>query len=49
MCNEIKKVKKNNLKVGAAVGTSEKELIRARQLIDSGVRYASNRYSTRSQ
>ena len=36
-CAEIKKVKKNNLKVGAAVGTSEKELIRARQLIDSGV------------
>ena len=36
MCRN-KKSKKNNLKVGAAVGTSEKELIRARQLIDSGV------------
>ena len=36
-CNEIKKVKKNGLKVGAAIGTSQQELNRARSLVDSGV------------
>ncbi len=35
-CEEIKKVKKIHLKVGAAIGTSQKELIRAKNLIDSG-------------
>ena len=35
-CNEIKKVKNNNLKVGAAIGTSQKELTRAKNLIDYG-------------
>ena len=34
--NEIKKVKKHNLNVGAAIGTSKKELIRAKSLIDCG-------------
>ena len=34
--NEIKKVKKYNLNVGAAIGTSKKELIRAKSLIDCG-------------
>ena len=34
--NEIKKVKKYNLNVGAAIGTSKKELIRAKRLIDCG-------------
>ena len=36
-CNEIKKVKKVRLNVGAAVGTSQSELIRAKSLIDTGV------------
>ena len=35
-CNEVKKVKNKNLKVGAAIGTSHKELIRAKNLIDHG-------------
>ncbi len=35
-CEEIKKVKKIRLKVGAAIGTSQKELTRAKNLIDSG-------------
>ena len=35
-CDEIKKVKKSRLSVGAAVGTSETELARAKSLIDSG-------------
>ncbi len=35
-CNEVKKVKKNLLKVGAAIGTSQKELLRAKNLIDVG-------------
>jgi IMP dehydrogenase len=35
-CNEIKKVKKIRMKVGAAIGTSKKEIIRAKNLIDSG-------------
>ncbi len=33
---EIKKVKKHNLMVGAAIGTSKKELTRAKSLIDTG-------------
>ncbi len=33
---EIKKVKKNRLNVGAAIGTSQTELIRAKHLIDAG-------------
>ena len=36
-CDEIKKVKKIHLNVGAAIGTSKTELDRAKQLIDSGV------------
>ncbi len=36
-CSEIKKVKKNRLMVGAAVGTSQNDLERAKSLIDSGV------------
>ncbi len=36
-CLEVTKVKKKKLKVGAAVGTSEKELIRAKNLLDCGV------------
>ena len=36
-CIEVKKVKKNKLIVGAAVGTSLKELLRAKNLIDAGV------------
>ena len=36
-CKEIKKVKKMNFPVGAAIGTSQNELIRAKSLIDSGV------------
>ena len=36
-CNEIKKVKKIRLKVGAAIGTSQAELTRAKYLIDFGV------------
>ena len=36
-CIEVKKVKKNKLIVGAAVGTSFKELVRAKNLIDDGV------------
>ncbi len=36
-CNEIKKVKKLNFQVGAAIGTSQNELVRAKNLIDSGV------------
>ena len=35
--NEIKKVKKNKLKVGAAIGTSKEDLERFRSIIDSGV------------
>ena len=35
-CEEIKKVKKNRLKVGAAIGTSKTELNRAKNLVDSG-------------
>ena len=35
-CNEIKKVKKLRFKVGAAIGTSQKELVRAKNLIDCG-------------
>ena len=35
-CNEIKKVKKTRLIVGAAIGTSQTELNRAKNLIDSG-------------
>ena len=35
-CNEIKKVKKTGLIVGAAIGTSQTELNRAKNLIDSG-------------
>ena len=35
-CAEIKKVKKLRLKVGAAIGTSQLELERAKNLIDSG-------------
>ena len=34
---EIKKVKNKNLLVGAAVGTSNEDLLRAKSLIDSGV------------
>ena len=34
--NEIKKVKRKNLKVGAAIGTSKDELKRAKNLIDCG-------------
>ena len=36
-CDEIKKVKKIRLNVGAAIGTSKTELDRAKHLIDSGV------------
>ena len=36
-CDEIKKVKKIHLNVGAAIGASKTELDRAKQLIDSGV------------
>ena len=35
-CNEIKKVKKMRFKVGAAIGTSQNELVRAKNLIDCG-------------
>ena len=35
-CNEILKVKKKRLKVGAAIGTSQTELIRAKKLIEAG-------------
>ena len=35
-CLEIQKVKKFRLKVGAAIGTSQTELLRAKNLIDSG-------------
>ena len=34
---EVKKVKKRNLIVGAAIGTSPKDIIRAKKLLDSGV------------
>ena len=34
---EVLKVKKLNLKVGAAIGTNKEDLIRAKMLIDSGV------------
>jgi len=34
---EIKKVKKKNLLVGAAVGTSNEDLIRSKSIVDSGV------------
>ncbi len=36
-CQEVLKVKKNNLLVGAAVGTGTEDLIRARSLIQNGV------------
>jgi len=36
-CNEVAKVKKLNLFVGAAIGTSLEDLIRAQSLIDNGV------------
>ena len=36
-CDEIKKVKKLNFQVGAAIGTSQNEFVRAKNLIDSGV------------
>jgi len=36
-CNEIKKVKKKNLLVGAAVGAGDQDLIRTKSIIDSGV------------
>ena len=35
-CNEIKKVKRICMKVGAAIGTSKNEMKRAKNLIDSG-------------
>ena len=35
-CVEVKKVKRSSLKVGAAIGTSQVELIRAKNLIDVG-------------
>ena len=35
-CAEIKKVKKLRLRVGAAIGTSQLEFVRAKNLIDSG-------------
>jgi len=35
--DEIKKVKKNNLLVGAAIGTNQEDLDRARSLLDNGV------------
>ena len=35
--SEIRKVKKYSLKVGAAVGASEKEFIRAKEIINEGV------------
>ena len=36
-CKEIKKVKKKNLLVGAAVGTGNEDLTRTKSIIDSGV------------
>lgn len=36
-CLEVKKTLKNGFKVGAAIGTSEKEIIRAKKLTDNGV------------
>ncbi len=36
-CNQIRKVKKNKILVGAAIGTSINDIIRAKKLIDSGV------------
>ena len=35
-CDEIKKVKKKRQRVGAAIGTSQTELIRAKELIEAG-------------
>ena len=35
-CDEITKVKKKRLKVGAAIGTSQTELMRAKKLIEAG-------------
>ena len=35
--HEVLKVKKKNLLVGAAIGTSDKDIIRAKNLIDNGV------------
>ena len=35
--NEVKKVKKNNLKVAAAIGTGKEDIIRAKKLIDNGI------------
>ena len=36
-CSEVKKVKNKKQKVGAAIGTSKNELIRAKNLIDTGI------------
>ena len=36
-CKEIQKVKNKKLNVGAAIGTSKSEFIRAQNLIDAGV------------
>ncbi len=36
-CQEIKKVKKMRFQVGAAIGTSQNELVRAKNIIDCGV------------
>ncbi|MAW16951.1 MAG: guanosine monophosphate reductase [Pelagibacteraceae bacterium] len=36
-CQEVKKVKKNNLFVGAAIGTSSEDLNRSKSLINNGV------------
>ncbi len=35
--NEVKKVKKNNLLVGAAIGTNKDDFVRGKSLIDAGV------------
>ena len=36
-CNEVRKVKNKKLLVGAAVGTSKEDIIRANKLIDNGI------------
>ena len=36
-CNEVRKVKSKKLLVGAAVGTSKEDIIRANKLIDNGI------------
>ena len=36
-CKEIKKVKNKNLIVGAAIGTTNEDLIRAKNILDAGV------------